>query len=563
MSNSPLYRFAFAASVAVVVLTGCSVTEERSETLDALIDAELSAAASAPPPVEQTLPLLTPQPEPMFEPPPEERFHLTVENAPASDVLMSLVAETDLNMVVHPDVSANITLDLRHVTIEEVLDILRDFHDLEYRRTPTGYMVRAARLESRLYEVSYLDIQREGASRTRISSGQSTENPAATQDNFGTGVGNTGSLAGSSDEEASGTKIETTSESDFWDGLEGAIRGVLEDETGRSVMINPMSGVVSVRAMPAEHRAVAELINAIQGSIQRQVILEAKIIEVELRDGFRSGINWTALSEVNGRLLSFSQAAGPGVFDDGRSSLAGRPINVSPGEIFQGFEGSAFGGGGVAAVDTGDFNAFIELLETQGIARVLSSPRVATVNNQKAVIKVGTDEFFVTSVTGRTATGGASTTAASSVQLTPFFSGIALDVTPQISRDGDVILHIHPMVSEVTDQTKSFTVAGNEETLPLAFSSVRESDSIIRARNGQVVVIGGLMRESTEQDRFGTPVLSRLPLIGHAFSSRQERSIKTELVILLRPVVVSDDAVWRDQAAAARERLRNLDSGRR
>jgi MSHA biogenesis protein MshL len=551
--------------MAVTCLAGCSVTEERSEALDALIDEELAAASSAPPSVEDTLPLLTPPSEPSFEPPPEERFHLTVENAPAADVLMSLVADTDMNMVVHPEVNATITLDLRHVTVEEVLAILRDFHDLEYQRTPTGYMVRPARLENRLYEISYLDIQREGASRTRISSGQSTENPAAMQDNFGSGLGGGttgGSLAGS-DEEASGTKIETTSESDFWEGLEGAIRGVLEEQTGRNVMINPMSGIVSVRAMPAEHRAVAELIDAIQGSIQRQVILEAKIIEVELRDGFRSGINWTALADVDGRLLSFSQAAGPGIFDEGLSSIAGRPMAVSPGEIFQGFEGSAFGGAGIAAIDTGDFNGFIELLETQGVARVLSSPRVATVNNQKAVIKVGTDEFFVTNVTGRTATGGASTTAASSVQLTPFFSGIALDVTPQISRSGDVILHIHPMVSEVTDQTKNFTVAGNEESLPLAFSSVRESDSIIRARNGQVVVIGGLMRESTVQDRFGTPILSRVPLIGHAFSSRQERSIKTELVILLRPIVVSDESAWQEQASSARDRLRKFNTGGR
>lgn len=548
-------------------LAGCSVTEERAEELDALIDAELSAAASAPPPVEETLPLLMPPAEPLFEPPPEERFHLTVHNAPAHDVLMSLVAETDLNMVVHPDVEATISLDLRHVTIEEVLEILRDFHDLEYRRTGTGYMVRPARLENRLYEVSYLDIQREGTSRTRISSGQSTENPAALQDSVGSGLGGTtgtgaGGLGGDNDQ-ASGTRIETTSESDFWDGLEAAILGVLEDETGRSVMINPMSGVVSVRAMPGEHRAVAELIEAIQGSIQRQVILEAKIIEVELRDGFRSGINWTALQDIDGRLLSFSQAAGQGIFDEGQSSLTGRPLNVRPGEIFQGFEGSAFGGAGALAIDTRDFNAFIELLETQGIARVLSSPRVATVNNQKAVIKVGTDEFFVTSVTGRTATGGASTTAASSVQLTPFFSGIALDVTPQINRSGDVILHIHPMVSEVTDQTKSFTVAGQEESLPLAFSSVRESDSIIRARNGQVVVIGGLMRESAVQERFGTPILSRLPLIGQAFASRQDRSVKTELVILLRPVVVDDPEDWRADAAAVRERLRYLDPTRR
>lgn len=227
--------------------------------------------------------------------------------------------------------------------------------------------------------------------------------------------------AGGGDSDLStGTRIETESESDFWSGLRDAIEGVFDSPDGRNVMVNPISGVVAVRAYPHEQRAIGELLDTIQGSVQRQVILEAKIVEVELHDAYRSGINWTALQDIDGRLASFGQIAGADIFDEGISSIRDRLLDVRPGNPFSGFDGEAFGGSSVIAIDTGDFNAFIELLETQGVTRVLSSPRVATINNQKAVIKVGTDEFFVTGVTGRTATGGTSTTAASSVQLTPF-----------------------------------------------------------------------------------------------------------------------------------------------
>jgi MSHA biogenesis protein MshL len=489
-------------------LAGCTTTSERAGELERSILAELERAATQEPPAAaETHDLLLPPMTPDIPAVPEERFHVAVENAPARQFLMSLVADTDINMVVHPDVDLLISLELRNVTIDEVMEILREIYGLEYRQTTSGYIVRRPELQSRIYEISYLDINREGASRTRVSSGQSTENPAALQDQMGGGLGlGHGALSQMGDADRfSGTRIETESKSNFWEGLEDAISGILDDTEGRNVMVNPISGVVAVRAMPHEHRAVAELIEAIQGSVQRQVILEAKIVEVELLDGFRSGINWTALQDIEGRLAGFGQVAGTGIFDDGVSAIRDRPVTVRPGEVFSGFDSRAFGGSTVLAADSGDFNAFIELLETQGVTRVLSSPRVATINNQKAVIKVGTDEFFVTGVTGRTTTGAAAATAASSVQLTPFFSGIALDVTPQISRDGDIILHIHPTVSEVQDQTKTFTVAGQEESLPLAFSSVRQSDSIIRARNGQVVVIGGLMRETSDQRRFGTP----------------------------------------------------------
>ncbi len=566
------------ACMLVAAIAGCAATQDRAAEIDRDILAKLErAAAQEPPGVAETRDLLLPPSEPAIEEPPEERFHITVEDAPAREFLMSLVADTDLNMVVHPDVDLQISLELRNVTVDEVMEIVREIYGLEYRRNSAGYIVRPPRMENRVYEISYLDINRRGSSRTRVSSGQATDNPDALREETTTrsrqpardgqaefeatwdeeGRYITRSSA-RSEERPSGTIIHTETEANFWAGLQVAIEGVLDTREDRSVMINPLSGVISVRAMPHEHRAVGDLLEAIQNSVQRQVILEAKIVEVELRDGFQSGINWTALSRTSGRLFGFGQVAGQDVFEDGVSSIRGATVPVQPGNRVSGFDASAFGGSAVLTADTGDFNAFIELLETQGSTRVLSSPRVSTINNQKAVIKVGTDEFFVTGVTGRTAAGAVGATAASSVQLTPFFSGIALDVTPQISRAGDIILHVNPTVSEVQDQTKSFTVAGQEEELPLAFSSVRQSDSIVRARDGQVVVIGGLMRESAEQRRFGTPGLSRIPLFGNLFGSREEVTTKTELVILLRPMVVGDNDDWGEHVDGSLGRVRAM-----
>ena len=183
----------------------------------------------------------------------------------------------------------------------------------------------------------------------------------------------------------------------------------------------------------------------------------------------------------------------------------GRPTPANIGGLF----GLAF--------QTSNFAALIEFLETQGNVQVLSSPRIATLNNQKAVLKVGTDEFFVTNVTTTTTTG-TSTTTTPSVTLQPFFSGIALDVTPQIDENNNITLHIHPSVSKVTTVNKVVDLgSAGSINLPLASSNISETDSIVRAQDGQIVAIGGLMKQTTSDDRSQVPGAGDIPVLGSLF----------------------------------------------
>jgi MSHA biogenesis protein MshL len=202
-------------------------------------------------------------------------------------------------------------------------------------------------------------------------------------------------------------------------------------------------------------------------------------------------------------------------------------------------------------------------LSTQGKATVLSSPEVSTLNNQKAVIKAGDDEYFVTGVSSNTL-GGTTLSQTANLDLAPFFSGVALDVTPQLSENGQIILHIHPTVSNVTAKILSVTANGSANSLPLAYSEVREADSVVKAMSGQLIVIGGLMQlDKTSQD-YRVPGLGDIPVVGNLFRSQQKITTRTELVILLRPILVDDDAEWaeirkqeQDHAAAIDPKVRS------
>jgi len=559
----------FSVFMTLMVLTGCSSMEPKDggtisameEALDPEPRASAPAAPTLPPPAVSSALL-----------PPmelgaagaagrrETRFDINVTETPAREFFMGLVDGTPYNMVVHPTVTGNISLSLKNITIPEVMEVLQQVYGYEFRSSRSGYQVMPARLQSRIFQVNYLNLQRVGRSHTRVSSGQISDV------NSGSGGSSSNDQSGTSGGLISGSQINTESTSDFWGELTVALNALVGQGEGRAVVVMPQSGVVVIRAMPAEIREVEDYLRATDNIMHRQVILEAKILEVELNDGYEAGINWAKMISVNGNKLGLGQSNGGNIFGDTRARKDIPTGGISdpkqpPPLDFVDFK--AFGGFFGAVMNTGNFMAFIELLGLQGNVQVLSSPRISTVNNQKAVIKVGTDEFFVTDVSSDNydSVAGASNRVSNDIELTPFFSGIALDVTPQVDAEGRVTLHIHPTVSDVQDQQKEIDLGENKVILPLARSTVRESDSIVYANSGQLIVIGGLMQDARSEKIASTPWLGDLPGVGALFRHTQQGAIKSELVILLRPTVVDNSDTWKSNLTESNDRIRNLDRG--
>jgi MSHA biogenesis protein MshL len=488
---------------------------------------------------------------------PEPRFDVHVENAPARPFFQGLVDGTAYNIMIHPQVSGTITLSLKQVTLREVLDATRDLYGYDYRRVSTGYLVLPATVQTRVFQLNYLDLERIGASRTRISSGQVSQR----EDSGGASGGQNAGGEGGETTSVTGTSVLTHSDSDFWKAIEVDLNGLVggaAEGAERNIVINRQSGVIVAKGTPEQLRAIADYLSETERTVTRQVVLEAKVVEVELNDAFQAGINWAAVLSHNGEHYFLGQGTPNNGFRGDPLAPTSEREQITPGNQVTGLVRNVLGGAFTLGADFGDFNTFIELLNAQGRTRVLSSPRVSTLHNQKAIIKAGTDEFFVTGVHSDTTTGESTTTTVE-YELTPFFSGVALDVTPQISADGRVLLHIHPTISDVTDQRKTLSVRGTTDELPLALSQVRESDSVVRAKSGQVIVIGGLMREQRRRNDYKTPVLGDVPGLGRLFRSEQRETTTTELVILLRPLVISDDGnEWEAMIKEPTQRLEEM-----
>ena len=476
----------------------------------------------------------------------EPLFGVDVDGAPANVFLQGLVEGTSYNILVRPDVAGRVTMSLKGVTLQQILDSVREMYGFDYRRSAAGYLVLPATVQTRIFHISYLNVQRYGVSNTRISSGQVTQGGYNSQ--YGNAMSvptqaqTTATVGNANDKttiDTSGTSIVTRDDSDFWGNLQANLLTMVGTGPGRRVIVDPQSGIIVVRALPEQLQEVSEYLRSTEATVTRQVLLEAKIVEVDLDHAYQAGIDWAKVLQLGGSHYFIGQSTPANGFGTAAAlTPTNSPVTVAPGNPINGFATHALGGAFTLAADFTDFNAFIQLLSTEGNTHVLSSPRVSTLDNQKAIIKAGTDQFYVTGVESNTVTGTA-TSQSNNVILTPFFSGVALDVTPQIGADGDVLLHIHPIVSVVTNQTVTLQVQGTSDVLPLAESSVRESDSIVRAHSGQVIVIGGLMQEKVDKQAYKTPLLGDIPAVGRLFRSEQDQKSKVELVILLRAQVVN------------------------
>ena len=554
------------------LLTACATTTPTGTTYDGA-KKEMANAARLPRSTSQSedvgralMPALKVEMPQVDGRPIEPRFDLAVNNAPAGQVFMAIVSGTRYSMVVHPGVKDPISLNLRDVTVFEALDTIREVYGYEYKLQGNRILIEPLSLQTRVYQVNYLISHRKGKTEVRVNSGSISDSAA----NTGT-IAQPGTTSGTgvSTTALESVRVSTTSNNDFWVEIDAALHAIVGKEGGRNVVVSPQAGVIVVHALPSELRGVADFLKTMKVVIERQVMLEAKIIEVQLSDSHQTGVNWAAFTQgANSRFAggvlgpgSVLQPSGPvSAFTarnpDGSvafsSLLTSNP--ASPGSIAAGpgIPGTLFG----LAFQTGSFAALVSFLETQGNLQVLSSPRIATLNNQKAVLKVGTDEFFVTNITTNTTTTGVTSTQSPTITTAPFFSGVALDVTPQIDENNQIILHIHPSVSRVVEKTQNIDL-GTAGTfrLPLASSTISESDTIVRVSNTNIVAIGGLMNETTTRNSSGVPGLGNLPLVGNLFGSKSRSVIKSELVILLKPTVIENDASWRQDILDAKERI--------
>ena len=480
--------------------------------------------------IEQLLP---PEPELIVE---EGRFDISAKNTEVKSFLMSLVHGTDFNIILHEGLEGSVSLNLKNVTVLETLDAVRDIYGYDYSISSYGIQVFPRTVQTRIFPINYLNVSRSGSSGMWVSSGQVTSKDSSE----GSGDSSTTS---SSTAAINSTQVNTNSSSNFWGQLKITLNMMIEGKENTSIVVDPQSGMVVVKGMPNTIRDIGTFLERAELSVGKQVLIEAKILEVSLNDGFQSGIQWN----------TFGAGRKGGIDDTTRDTVGSMASELlsNPDEI-----------GGVFNINLNydDFNGVIELLETQGEVKVLSSPRISTVNNQKAVIKVGNDEYFVTELKSSTTTSGSGTTSFPEVIFTPFFSGIALDVTPQIGEGKDVILHVHPTITEVSERQKNVVLNSGTLTVPLAFSSVRETDSIIRAKSGQVVVIGGLMQSQKRITSSGIPYLRDLPIIGALFGQNRETTVQSELVILIQPRVV-DSRFHYEEMERINERFSGLQQG--
>ncbi len=457
------------------------------------------------------------------------RVSVAANNVSATEFFGSLISDAHVSLVLHPEVSGDISINMDNVTLEEVFDALQRMYGYRVEKQGDVYYVYPAGVHTVTLPINYILLKRESETKISITNNTVSNSDSNDDSNSSSSSSSSNSDDDDNNESTSGTDLSTTSSSDFWAELQETLSGIIGTGEGRFVRVNPQAANITVRGTPDEIQAVRHFLETTENSLRRQVIIEAKLLEVTLNENYAQGIDWTILFNGGQNYKEMGSA----------TPWAGGQLD----SIY-----SIIGGGFKLNLNDNKYAGFIRLLKTQGDVTTLSSPRLTALNNQKAVMKVGTDTYYLTSISNdSSATSNAETNIlTSNYEFEPFFSGVSLDVLPQISEDGKILLHIHPAVIEVQEDKKQLTINGEIQEYPFAMSTVREADTIVEAKSGDVIVIGGLMRHEKGDLESKVPLLGDIPYLGELFTNKQKYDTKSELVILLRPVVVGGDT-WREE----------------
>jgi MSHA type pilus biogenesis protein MshL len=506
-----------------------------------------------------------------------ERYTVVVNNMPAGDLLFQLARDAKMNVDVHPDIRGTVSLNAIDQTLTQILDRISTQIDMRYSLEGNLLSVLPDAPFVRIYRVDYLNMSRDATSRTSIATQVSTTG--------GNGVGNSNKVSDATTGNNSGSDLVNTSNNRYWETLVSSLKALLQEtdkilpgsdadkleprvdrkadgkgeakaddksqgvrfREAASVIAQPETGVIAIRATARQHARVQEFIDSSQRSARRQVLIEATIAEVELSNAFEQGIDWKAIrnSATDSMGLTLSPAG----------SITQLPGGTPVGSVVPTLGLINFTRNTARA----DISAALRLLESFGNTRVLSSPKISVLNNQTALIKV-VDNLVYFQLTADYTPGTAGSPSTFTVNSTPNTVpvGFLMNVTPQISANDEIILNMRPTISRLTGYVQDPGVALSLALARQAGASIpditsqvpeiqtREMESMIKLADGQIAVLGGLMREESTDGEDAVPGAKRLPVFGNLFRNRSRGSKKSELVIFLRPTIVRDASLGGD-----------------
>ncbi len=546
---------ALAIAVPLVLLAACGLPPIKPAAEHIRAD-EPRAEGTIPPPVQIT-PVL-PQPKPQARP---ETYSVVVNNVRAQELLFALARDARLNVDIGSDITGTVTINAIDQTLPQLLTRIARQVDMRYEIDGQNLVVMRDTPFLRVYRIDYVNQSRDAVSVTTLSTQVSGTQP--------------GSTATAGAQNNSTAAINSKSVNKFWETLVANVKDILR-ETDKiipktapapvaaapapgapgttpaaappqppiefielaSVIANPETGILNIRATSRQHEKVLEFLDQVMTSAKRQVLIEATVAEVQLKNEYQRGIDWQ-------RLRSGAASVGVPSFNTGRSGLE---FGQSSANTPAGIATNAFVFGG--AVTSLNFNFALTLLESYGDVRVLSSPKISVLNNQTAVLKVVDNLVYFTIQAQTTVSQTSSlTTFTSTLNSVPV--GFILSLVPQISDADSVVLNLRPTISrkigDVADPNPDLARAGVTSLIPVI--QTREMESVLRMQSGQVAVLGGLMQDSRSNTEDGIPGVSAIPGLGALFEQRKDLNQKTELVIFLRAVVVRDASIDGDYAA--------------